>query len=92
MQLIINDDFKKINRVRIRYVNGTCTVNWPVDTDLNLNDRKKKIHDSITRCFAHDPDFADPNVLLKSNVQVARLDTLEYCDLHWEAIDLSDDA
>lgn len=91
MELKIVDSFKDIKRIRISCYNGTCTVSWPTGTDVEINDRKKKIHDSVTRCFEHDSDFHEEDLILKSNVQIDRLDKLQYCDLKWEAQSLSDD-
>jgi hypothetical protein len=91
MELTIVDNFKDVKRIRISHNKGTCNISWPVGTDIESKDRKNKIHDSITRCFQHDDDFQKENIVLKTNVQLDRLDKLQYCDLRWEAIDLADE-
>jgi hypothetical protein len=91
MNLTIIDSFKNVKRIRIKYHNGTCEISWPIGTNILEKDRQIKLHAGITRCFEHDEDFKDSTLVLKSNVQLDRLDKLDYCDLRWEAIDLTDD-
>ena len=91
MNLTIIDNFKNVKRIRIKYHNETCEISWPIGTNVEENDRKIKLHSGINRCVEHDEDFKDNTLVLKSNLQVDRLDKLEYCDLRWEAIDLTDD-
>lgn len=91
-KLKINDCFKDVKRIRMSYHKDTCTISWPLGTDIKINDRKKKLHDSITRCYEHDTDFQDENLSLKTNMQLDRLDKFTYVDLKWEAIDLSEES
>lgn len=91
MNLTIIDSFKNVKRIRIKYHEGNCEISWPIGTNIEEKDRKVKLHEGITRCFNHDDDFRDNTIILKSNIQLDRVDKLEYCDLRWEAIDLTED-
>ena len=64
---------------------------WPLGTELDESQRRKKIHSAIKRCHEHDEDFAEANLHLKSNMQINRLDKFDYIDLRWTATELGDE-
>lgn len=91
MSITIQDVFEKNSRIRITYCNGVATVKWPIGSDPDSENRRKKIHSAIKRCHEHDEDFAEHNLHLKSNMQVSRLDKFDYIDLRWTATELGDE-
>lgn len=83
MPIIIENVFKDIKRIRIKYELGSFTVIWPNSLDITYNDREFKIHSAIKRSYAHNGLFTNFN-FLTSNVQINRLDKFDSIDLYWE--------
>lgn len=86
MQIIINHELRPISRVRYVFAEGVFTVKWPLDTDLNENDREFKVNSAIKRCIAHDTigRFSRENAVLKGNRSLKQIDEFAEVDLYWE--------
>lgn len=85
MSFTIENYFDEVKRVRITFLNNKFEVNWPVGTDINLNDRESKIHSALKRCYASNPIFKLTNSFIKTNIQISRIDKFDdEIDLYWE--------
>ena len=84
MSLLIEDEVTDNKRIRIIYLNDVFRVKWPSTIDRGILDREYKIHTSIKRCYSHNPLFDKRDTIIKSNIQVNRLDMFEMIDLYWE--------
>ena len=85
MSFQIENYFDEINRIRITFLNGKFDVKWPVNTNIQENSREEKIHSALKRCYASKPEFQLKNMIIKSNIQVSRVDKFEdEIDLYWE--------
>ena len=84
MTFTIENKYKDIRRIRVKFENGVFTVIWPEGLNIEEHDREFKIHSAIKRCFAHQPMFKIPGVVYISNIQVNRLDSFDAIDLYWE--------